>query len=94
MAVYAFNYVAKDISYTKPGTETPINVETALNDLRQRCCDLLHNGDRFVDYSNLNQSLLVEKSEQSAGIQIADYAAGIFNSVAKKYILEKNCKLV
>lgn len=64
--------------------------ETALNNLRQRCCDLLHNGDRFVDYSNLNQSLLVEKSEQSAGIQIADYAAGVFNSVAKKYILEKN----
>lgn len=63
--------------------------EDALNDLRKKCSDLLHNGDRFIKYSNVNQSLLVEKSEQSAGIQLADYSAGIFNSVAKRYILEQ-----
>lgn len=66
-----------------------INEET-LNDLRKKCSDLLHNGDRFITYSNVNQSLLVEKSEQSAGIQLSDYSAGIFNSVAKRYLLSQN----
>lgn len=33
IAVYAYSYAAKDIGYTKPGTTTPISVETALNDL-------------------------------------------------------------
>ena len=33
IAVYAYSYAAKDVSYTKPGTTTEINVETALNDL-------------------------------------------------------------
>ena len=33
IAVYAYSYYAKDISYTKPGTDTEINVEAALNDL-------------------------------------------------------------
>ena len=33
ITVYAYSYAAKDISYTKPGTETEINVEQALNDL-------------------------------------------------------------
>lgn len=66
-----------------------INEET-LNGLRKKCSDLLHSGDRFVQYSNVNQSLLVEKSEQSAGVQLADYSAGIFNSVAKRYILSQH----
>lgn len=55
--------------------------------LREKCGDLLYYGDRFLNYGNINQSLLVENSKQSAGIQLADYSAGIFNSVAKKYIL-------
>jgi hypothetical protein len=33
IAVYAYSYAAKDVSYTKPGTDTTIDVETALNDL-------------------------------------------------------------
>lgn len=33
ITVYAYSYFARDISYTKPGTETAISVETALNDL-------------------------------------------------------------
>ena len=33
IAVYAYSYAAKDIGYTKPGENTPIDVETALNDL-------------------------------------------------------------
>ena len=55
--------------------------------LREKCGDLLRNGDRFLQYGNINHSLLVENSKQSAGIQLADYSAGIFNSIAKKYIL-------
>ena len=33
ITVYAYSYAAKDIGYTKPGENTPINVETALNEL-------------------------------------------------------------
>lgn len=33
ITVYAYSYIASDISYTKPGTETAISVEEALNDL-------------------------------------------------------------
>lgn len=33
IAVYAYSYAAKDVGYTKPGENTPIDVETALNDL-------------------------------------------------------------
>ena len=33
IAVYAYSYAAKDVSYTKPGTQTAISVEQALNDL-------------------------------------------------------------
>ena len=33
IAVYAYSYAAKDISYTKPGENTLISVETALNEL-------------------------------------------------------------
>ena len=33
IAVYAYSYMASDIDYTKPGTETAISVETALNEL-------------------------------------------------------------
>ena len=64
--------------------------EETLDVLRKKCSDLLHHGDKFIKYSNVNQSLLVEKSEQSAGVQLADYSAGIFNSVAKRYILAHN----
>ena len=33
IAVYAYSYMASDIGYTKPETNTPISVETALNEL-------------------------------------------------------------
>ena len=33
IAVYAYSCAAKDVSYTKPGTNQEISVETALNDL-------------------------------------------------------------
>ena len=33
IAVYAYSYFARDISYTKPGTDTAISVETAINEL-------------------------------------------------------------
>lgn len=39
IAVYAYSYAAKDVSYTKPGTTTAINVETALNDLYNKTSD-------------------------------------------------------
>lgn len=61
-----------------------------LKKLREKCSNLFLYGDRFIEYKNVNQSLLVENSKQSAGIQLADYSAGIFNSVAKKYILSMN----
>ena len=33
IAVYAYSYAARDVSYTKLGENTPISVEAALNDL-------------------------------------------------------------
>ena len=33
ITVYAYSYAAKDVSYTKPGENAPIDVERALNDL-------------------------------------------------------------
>ena len=33
ITVYAYSYFASDISYKKPGTDTTISVETALNEL-------------------------------------------------------------
>ena len=33
IAVYAYSCAAKDVSYTKPGENTPISVEAALNEL-------------------------------------------------------------
>lgn len=64
--------------------------KNTLNKLREKCNNLSLYGDNFLDYNNVNQSLLVENSKQSAGIQLADYSAGIFNSVAKKHILSFN----
>ena len=33
ITVYAYNYFANDVGYTKPGSNTPISVEAALNEL-------------------------------------------------------------
>ena len=33
ITVYAYSYAAKDVSYTKPGENAPISVESALNEL-------------------------------------------------------------
>lgn len=46
------------------------------------CHWLVENGD-IVKYSALYSGILFEKSNLSAGIQLADYTAGIFNSFLK-----------
>ena len=51
IAVYAYSYAAKDIGYTKPGENTPISVETALNDLYEK-----HNNISEYDNKNYTQT--------------------------------------
>jgi len=53
IAVYAYSYAAKDVSYTKPGTTTAINVETALNELYANKNNLIKNIDLSkIDFSS------------------------------------------
>ena len=47
-------------------------------------------GDRFVEFSHLKDSLNVELSHHSAGIQIADYVTGVVVSALRKFEKSKN----
>ena len=55
IAVYAYSYYAKDISYTKAGAETAINVETALNDLYEKQNDRKQT-EIIISSGSFNQS--------------------------------------
>lgn len=53
MTVYAYSYFAKDIGYTKAGTNTEISVEAALNELYTNRNNLIKNIDLSkVDFSS------------------------------------------
>ena len=50
IAVYAYSYYAKDIGYTKPGTNTEISVEAALNEL--------YSSEEFKTYNMLDKTII------------------------------------
>ena len=54
ITVYAYSYFASDISYTKPGEEIAISVETALNDLYSKASNYEKS---ILDISNSNVSV-------------------------------------
>lgn len=47
--------------------------------------DFINNGDRFIKFNNLLDSLSIDNSNQSTCIQLVDYIAGICNSYFKSY---------
>ena len=75
IAVYAYSYAAKDISYTKPGTDIPISVEKALNELynkRENCTVGIYHHDgktnkysieTNIDYKAIYLSTYVQNSD-------------------------------
>lgn len=60
----------------------PINEETDKL-LRDIYFDLFNSGDFIEDYKHIKDSLNIEQSHQSVGIQIADYISGSFSAVLK-----------
>lgn len=77
VAVYATNYLAKDISYTKTGTETPISVEQALNELYQNKKNV-ETGRIDIDFSRSwqYQTITYAKEYKSIPKIFYTYAAG------------------
>ena len=56
ITVYAYSYYARDIGYTKPGTETSISVEQALNDLYKNRKENIMEIDEFKYYGNADNN--------------------------------------
>jgi hypothetical protein len=53
--------------------------------LKDACFQILKNGDFIKDYSCLIDSIQIDYSHQSIGLQMADYAAGAFGSYIKGF---------
>ncbi|MGA1847586.1 DUF3800 domain-containing protein [Deferribacter abyssi] len=58
--------------------------------LRKIYFDLYNNGDFIKNYNCIKDSLNIENSHHSVGIQITDYIAGVFLSFLKSSKREKN----
>ena len=56
------------------------NTDTRLREVYHR---IYNSGDFIKEYSHIKDSLNIEISHQSVGIQLADYVSGCFNSLAK-----------
>lgn len=56
--------------------------------LKLACHEIAVTGD-FIKYKNIYSGVLTESSLQSAGIQIADYAAGIMNGYLRGALLSR-----
>ena len=63
-------------------------VDPVNNDKNEQFRDLYYsliNSDDFIkQYGHVKDSLNIENSHQSVGIQIADFVSGVFNSILKK----------
>ena len=74
ITVYAYSCAAKDVSYTKPGENTPISVETALNELYNKTDNLI--------WSNSN--LLNDFDEQTIPLDLSQYSQIIITGIYYK----------
>ena len=84
IAVYAYSYAAKDVSYTKPGTTTAINVETALNDLYNKQLSSL--GELLWVNPNLGtpfeaQTISLDLSEYSKVLIVGEYVCYTYTDI-------------
>jgi hypothetical protein len=55
------------------------------NMLRNIYANIYHLGDFIKEYTNIKDSLNIELSHQSVGIQIADYVSGVWNGLLRDY---------
>lgn len=53
--------------------------------LKQKGYELVLNGDKYLKYSNVFQSLLFDYSNHCPGLQLADYVAGATNGYVRRY---------
>ena len=60
----------------------PISEKTD-KQLRDIYFELINNGDFIKEYSHIKDSLNIENSHQSVGIQLADFISGTFSSMLK-----------
>lgn len=56
--------------------------------LKTACHEIAVKGD-FIKYKNIYSGVLTECSSQSAGIQLADFAAGVFNGYLRGALLSR-----
>ena len=56
--------------------------------LKTACHEIAVKGD-FIKYKNIYSGVLTESSAQSAGIQLADFAAGIMNGYLRGALLSR-----
>lgn len=56
--------------------------------LKTACHEIAVKGD-FIKYKNIYSGVLTECSSQSAGVQLADFAAGIFNGYLRGALLSR-----
>jgi hypothetical protein len=61
--------------------------------LKETYHDLFGKGDFIEKYSNIKDSLIIEHSHHSVGIQLADFIAGCFSSVLRGVYDTNNYKL-
>lgn len=60
----------------------PVSEQTDKN-LRDIYFDLFNSGDFIVSYKHIKDSLNIEHSHQSVGIQLADYISGTYSAILK-----------
>lgn len=67
-----------------------VNAET-IKQIKAVCHEFTVNGDFIRNYGNVYHSILTESSNQSAGIQLADYAVGaMYGYLRRSFIAQDN----
>ena len=59
-----------------------------IKELKLACHEIAVKGD-YVKYKNIYSGVLTENSAQSAGVQLADFAAGLMNSYMRGALLSR-----
>ena len=62
----------------------------SIKQIKEACHEFTSLGDFIKTYSNVYHGILTECSNQSAGIQLADYVAGVMNGYVKRAFLDPN----
>jgi len=56
------------------------------NSLKKAIYELTQDGDKFTNYDNINKGLFIDYSDQCAGLQLADFCAGVFTANLKYFV--------